>query len=47
MSEINSSTKPDALDPAKSTIAKPVVQPVQPSKMPHAAPPKEAVKTTP
>jgi len=47
MNEINPATKPGASDPTKSTITQPVVQPVQPSKMPYAAPPKEAVKTTP
>jgi hypothetical protein len=47
MNETNHTTKPGASDPTKSPIAQPVVQPVQPAKTPDAAPPKEAVKTTP
>jgi len=57
MNQNNPETKPGISDPSKTTITQPASQPVQPAKMPNAAPSKDAgqpvqpskdtVKTTP
>lgn len=57
MNQNNQDTKPGISDPSKTTITQPASQPVQPAKMPDAAPSKDAgqpaqpskdaVKTTP
>ena len=53
MNEVNASAKPSASnpttgasDPKNSTITRPVVQPVEPAKMPDAALSEKALKKT-
>jgi len=43
MNQNNPETKPVISDPSKTTITQPVHQPVQPAKMPNAAPLKDIV----